>query len=170
MGTEPLAFRDARGRTEVPSDQKLPVPRRECSGALVRFGTGQWFIQESQSSQCIADCAGHVDEISDSRTAPKQGFAGRDHPDQRHAEKPSAARNRRISADESYAVRAAGGHHTSVQLKNLVAGAGAGNGQGDEQMLRSASHRRDVAEIRCRGAEADIRHRSGSEVEVDPFR
>src|SRR5437899_4084458 len=116
MGTEPLAFRDARGWTHVPSDQKLPVPGREWSGARVAFRTGQWFVQESQAGQCVADCAGHVEEISDSCAAPKQGLAGRDDPDQRHAEKPSAARSRRISADESYMVRAAGGHHPSVQL------------------------------------------------------
>ncbi len=66
-------------------------------------------------------------------------------------------------------VRAAGGHHPTVQLMNLAAGAGPWNGQGDEQMLRSSSHRRDVAEIRGCGAEADISHRGGSEVEVDPF-
>ena len=154
----------------LPIYQKLPVPIRECSGARVAFRTGRRFVQESQAGYRIADGTSHVEEISDSRTAPKQSLAGRDHPDQRQAEKPSAARSRRISADESYVVRVAGGHHPSVQLMNLAAGAGAGNGQGDEQMLRSASHRRDVAEIRCRGAEADIRHRSGSEVEVDPFR
>ena len=66
-------------------------------------------------------------------------------------------------------VRAAGGHHPSVQLMNMAAGAGAGNGQGDEQMLRSSSHRRDVTEIRRCGTESDIGHRGGSEVEVDSF-
>ena len=128
MSTEPLAFRDTRGRMQMPSDQKLPVPRRECSGAWVMFRPWWWFIQESQASQCIADCAGHVEKISDSRTAPKQGLAGRDHPDQRQAEKPSAARSRRISTDESYAVWAAGSHHSSVELMNLAAGAGARKG------------------------------------------
>ena len=169
MGIEPLAFRDACGRTQVPSDQKSPVPGRECSGPRETFRTGWRFVQKSQAGQCVADCTGHVEEIPDSCTAPKQGSAGRDFPDQRHAEKPSAARSRRISADESYMVRAAGGHHPSVELINMAAGAGAGNGQGNEQMLRSTSHRRDVAEIRCCGAEADISHRGGSEVEVDPF-
>ncbi len=53
---------------------------------------------------------------------------------------------------------------------DLAAGAGTGNGQGDEQLLRSASHRGDVAEVRCCGAETDISHRRGSEIEVDPFR
>ena len=134
------------------------------------FRTGRWFVQESQAGQCVADCVGHVEEISDSCTASKQGLAGRDHPDQRHAEKPSAARSRRISADESYVVRAAGGHHPSVQLMNMAASAGAGNGQGDEQMLRSASHRCNVAEVRYCGAKTDISHRRGSEIEVDPFR
>jgi hypothetical protein len=52
---------------------------------------------------------------------------------------------------------------------NMAPGAGPWNGQGDEQMLWSSSHRRDVAEIRGCGAEADISHRGGSEVEVDPF-
>jgi hypothetical protein len=66
-------------------------------------------------------------------------------------------------------VRAAGRHHSSIQLMNVAASAGAGNGQGDEQMLRSGSHRRNIAEVRCCGAEADIRHRRGLTVEMNPF-
>jgi hypothetical protein len=65
-------------------------------------------------------------------------------------------------------MRAAGGHHSSVEIMNMAPGAGSWNGQGDEQMLWSSSHRRDVAEIRGCGAEADISHCGGSEVEVDP--
>ena len=52
---------------------------------------------------------------------------------------------------------------------DMAAGAGARDGQGDEQIVRGGSHRRDVAEIRRCGAESDIGHRGGSEVEVDPF-
>jgi hypothetical protein len=94
----------------------------------------------------------------------------RGHTDQRDAEKPSTARSRRISADESYFVRAAGSHHSSVQLKDLMLGTGAGDGQGDEQILRDSPHRCNVAEVRRGGAEADVSHRRGSEIEVDPFR
>jgi len=169
MGTEPLAFRDARSRTQVPFDQKLSVPGRECSGAGVLFRARWQFIQEFQAGQCITDCAGHVKEISDFRAVPEQGLTGRDHPNQRQAEKPSAAGIRRISADQPDVVWAAGGHHTSVQLVNLAAGAGTGNRQGGEQMLRCSSHRCDVAEIRSGGAETDIAHRGSPKIEMDPF-
>ena len=66
-------------------------------------------------------------------------------------------------------VRVAGGHHPPVQLMDLAAGAASGNGQGDEYMLRCASHRCNVAEVRGGGAESDVGHRGGSKVEVDPF-
>ena len=169
MGAEPLAFRDARGWTQVPSDQKLPVPGRECRCARMVFRTGRWFVQEFQTGQGIADCAGYVKVIADLCTAPKEGLVWEDHSDQRQTEKPSATRSRRISADESYVVWAASGHHPSVQLFNLAAGAGAGDSQGDEQILRGTSHRCNVAEIRGCSTESDISHRGGSEIEVDPF-
>ena len=66
-------------------------------------------------------------------------------------------------------VRPARGHHPSVQLKYVLSGAGAGDGQGGEQILRGTSHRGDVAEIRGCSTESDISHRGGSEIEVDPF-
>jgi hypothetical protein len=52
---------------------------------------------------------------------------------------------------------------------NMAAGAGVGDGQGDEEILRGGSHRRDVAEICSCGAKSYISHRGGSEVEVDAF-
>ena len=169
MGTEPLAFRNPCGRAQMPFDQKLSVPVCECLGVRAGFRMRSRFIQEFQAGQCVTDCAGHVKEISDLRAVPEQGLTGRDYPNQRQAEKPSPARSRRISADQSDVVWAAGGHHTSVQLVNLAAGAGTGNRQGGEQMLRCSSHRCDVAEIRCGGAEADIAHRGSPEIEMDPF-
>src|SRR4029079_15028866 len=134
MGTEPLAFRNACGRAQVPFDQKLPVLHRESCSPWATCRTRRRFIEESQAGQGIADCAGHVKEISNSCAASKQGLAGSDHHEQRAAEKPSAARNRGISSDQPYVVRATRGHYPSIQLMNMAAGAGTGYGQGDEQM------------------------------------
>ena len=67
-------------------------------------------------------------------------------------------------------MRPACGHHPSVQVKHVLSGTGGGDGQGGEQILRGASHRRDIAEIRGCGAKSDIGHRGGSQVEVDSFR
>ena len=66
-------------------------------------------------------------------------------------------------------VRPARSHHPSVQLKYMLSGAGTGDGQGDQQVLRGGSHCRDVAEIRRCGTKSNIGHRGGAKVEMDPF-
>src|SRR5262245_6470201 len=130
MGTEPLAFRDACSRSQVSFDEKLPVSGRQSRGAGAWCRTGWQLIQKPQACQRVADCAGYIEEVSNSRAFPKEGLTGGDHSDQRQTEKPSAVRSRRISADECNVVGAAGGHQPSVQLVNLAADAGAGNRQG----------------------------------------
>lgn len=167
MGAEPPAYRDARGWAQVPSDKKLPVFGRECRCAWMAFHPGQRFVQQFQSGQGVADCAGHIEVIADLCTTPKEGCVGEDHSDQRQTDEPSAARSRCVSADEPYAVWAARSHHSPIQLMNMAAGPSAGDGYGSQQILRGPSHRCDVTEVCGRSAESDIGHRGGSEVEVD---
>jgi hypothetical protein len=51
MGTEPLAFRDTRGRTQMPLDQKVPVPRRERNIVPGTLPMRWRFIQDFQAGQ-----------------------------------------------------------------------------------------------------------------------
>jgi hypothetical protein len=150
MGAEPPAFRNACSRTQVPSSQIVPVSGRECNVTRMMLRTSRRLVQELQACQCVTERACHIEPIADSCAASQEGLAFGDGPDQCHTEKPPTARSRRISADQSYMVRAASGHHPPVQLMNLAVGTGAGNRQGHEQMLRRSTHRSDIAEIRRR--------------------
>ena len=63
MVAEPPSFRNARGWTQVSSDQKLPVSGRECRSVLEVVRTRRRLVQEFQTSEYLEDARKRITEL-----------------------------------------------------------------------------------------------------------